>query len=247
MIKKYTLILILLYCALFGNNPVLAQDKIADSIQLRQTTANMAALFDKAVVEQSRLYNGPAFVPYKLKSETNANFQDLTDFNIGSVNYDGIVYTNVPLIYNIDRDMLVSKLYNGFSVYTLLSDMVYEFDLLNHHFVRILPDNLNKQMVAGFYDELYNGKLQLLARRVKTVQTATSLSGMKNVFYPKTDYFLKKGGVYYNANSRVKILDVLKDKKKELKQYIKDNKVDFGDNPEPAMVMLVAYYDHLTK
>lgn len=247
MIKRYTLILILLYCALFGNNRVLAQDKIADSVQLHQTTVNMAAMFNKAVVEQSRLYNGPAFVPYSFKSETNGNFQDVTNFNTGSVNYDGIVYTNVPLIYNIDRDMLISRLYNGFALYTLLSDRVYEFDLLNHHFVRVLPDNLNKQITAGFYDELYNNKLQLLARRTKSIQRVASSDGIKSVFNQNTEYFLKKKGVYYNANSQGKILDILKDKKKELKQYVKDNKADFGDNPEHAMVMLVAYYDHLTK
>ena len=63
MIKTYTLIVILLFSATFCNNKALAQDKIADSIQLHQTTVNMAAMFNKAVVEQSGLYNGPAFVP----------------------------------------------------------------------------------------------------------------------------------------------------------------------------------------
>jgi len=39
---------------------------------------------------------------------------------------------------------------------------------------------------------------------------------------------------------------VLKDKKKELKQYLKDNKAKLGDNDELAMAALAAYYDHLT-
>jgi len=246
MIKPYTLIVILLFTATFCNNRALAQDKIADSTQLRQTTVNMAAMFNKAVVEQSGLYNGPAFIPYSFRSATNANFHDTTGFANGNVNYDGIVYKNVPLIYNINRDMVVSRLYNGFSIYTLISDKVSDFDLFNHHFIMLYPDSLNSKMDAGFYDELYHNKLQVLARRTKEIQRESISTGTGTSFYELTDYFLKKGGKYYNVNSQGKFFDVLKDKKKELKQYIKDNKIRYKDNPEHVMAALAAYYDHLT-
>jgi len=245
MSKRYTLFLILLCCAVFTNSKAIGQDHPADSSQLHTIAKNMETAFNKAIGDQSGLYNGPAFLPYNFRSKTNANFEDTTSFNNGAVNYDGILYTNVPLIYNIHRDELVSHLYNGFSLYTFLSDRVYMFDLLGHHFVRILADTLNKQLVTGFYDELYNNKLRLLARRTKNIQEESSLQAVSSVFVPKTEYFLKKGTVYYNVNSQGKFFDVLKDRKKELKQYVKDNKIKFRDNPEQAMVTLAAYYDHL--
>jgi len=206
----------------------------------------MAALFNKAVTEQSRLYNGPAYIPYDFKSVTNANFQDTTAFNNGSINYDGIVYTNVPLKYDLYRDLLVSRLGNGILSYSFISEKVYAFDLLGHHFIRLQADSLNKQMDVVFYDELYYKKLQLLARRSKSLQQETTAGVLEKTFVKETDYFLKKGNIFYNVNSQGKFFDVLKDKKKELKQYLKDNKISFSDNRERAMVILAAYYDHLT-
>ncbi len=111
--------------------------------------------------------------------------------------------------------------------------------------MRILADTLNKQLATGFYDELYNNKLRLLARRTKSIQEESSMQSINNIFVPKNEYFLKKGAVYYNVNSQGKFFDVLKDRKKELKQYLKDNKIKFGDNPEQTMVVLATYYDHL--
>jgi len=66
------------------------------------------------------------------------------------------------------------------------------------------------------------------------------------VYYTDKNYYLKKGGVYYEVNSRGKFLDVLQDKKKELKKYLKDNNISYGDNPELAMAALATYYDSLT-
>jgi len=246
MNKLRLFFLILLYSASFSNNKALAQQKNTDSVLLHQTTANMAGAFYKTIGDRSRLYNGPAVDPYDFRSATNANFKDTAAFNNGNVNYDGILYTNVPLIYNINRDLLISRIINGFATYSLLSDRVAEFDLLGHHFIRLPADSLNKLNEAGFYDQLYNNKLLLLARRTKEIEQEAISRGVGKFFVEKTSYFLKKGRTYYSVNSQGKFLDVLKDKKKELKQYIKDNKLKFGDNPERVMTMLAAYYDHLT-
>ncbi|MBC7399358.1 MAG: hypothetical protein H7289_05380, partial [Mucilaginibacter sp.] len=62
----------------------------------------------------------------------------------------------------------------------------------------------------------------------------------------ETNYFLKKDGIYYDVNSRGKFYDVLKDKEKELKKYLKDNNINYGDNPASAMTALANYYDTLT-
>lgn len=229
------------------NGQAPGQAGVADSTQLNHITTNMANIYNKTVIEQSRLYNGPAFIQYPFRGVTNANFKDSVGFNNGTVNYDGIVYTHVPLIYNIDRDVLVSYLFNGFSMYTLLSEKVSAFDLLDHHFIRLLAD-FNSPSETGFYDELYHDKLWLLARRTKNIQEETEERTVKKYFVPKTYYYLKlkNGTTYYDVHNQGRFLNVLKDKKGELKQYLKNNKIRFKDDPEHAMVMLATYYDHLT-
>ena len=246
MSKRHVLFLTLLYWAISGNGKAFGQKKIIDSTQVNAITINMANVYNKAIGQQSGLYNGPAYIPYKFRGKTNANFKDSTSFSNGIVNYDGVIYTNVPLFYDLNRQLLVSRLLNWVSAYSLLNDRVAEFDLFDHHFVRILADDKNKDIVTGFYDELYRNKLQLLVRRTKSIQDELGSGKIENVFISKNDHFLKKGNVYYNVNSQGKFFDALKDKKKELKQYLKDNKIKFGDNPDQAMVLLAGYYDHLT-
>ena len=69
----------------------------------------------------------------------------------------------------------------------------------------------------------------------------------ENYFNAKDEYFLKKGNTYYNLSaSQGSILKLLKDKKSELQQYIKSNKIRFRDNPEDALARIAAQYDHLT-
>ena len=246
MSKRYVLFLILLCSAVFDHNVAIGQNKIVDSTQESTLNLNMANVYNKAIGPQSALYNGPAFIPYKFISKTNANFNDTTSFNNGKVNYDGIVYTNAPLMYDLNKDLLLSHLHDGATVYSLVSEKVYEFNLFNHHFVRIIADTVNKQLATGFYDELYNSKLRLLVHRTKKINDEINQQKVIYSFIPSNDYYLKKGMTYYEVNSLSKFLDVLKDRKKELKQYIKDNKIRFRDDPEKAMLILATNYDHLT-
>jgi len=243
---RYTRGLIILFIASFCSH-AFAQNKQADTAFAGRISENMVNYFNKAVGQQSRIFTGKQFEPYKFLSKTNANFNDTTGFTTGSITYEGVLYNNVQLIYNIERDLVVSLLYNNFSVYTLQSDKIEDFDIWGHHFIRLVPDSLNRQMDIGFYDELYQKKLQILVRREKSVQEETTTTTIHNVFIPKTNYYIKKRGLYYNINSQGKLLDVLKDKKKELKQFLKDKNIRYKDNPEQNMVLLAAYYDQLTK
>jgi hypothetical protein len=223
-----------------------AQDKVADTSPVARVSANMGDYFNKAIGQQSRIFTGPLFEPYKFISKTNPNFQDTTAFINGSVNYEGVVYNDVPLIYDMYRDMLVSRNYNGFSVFYFLSYRVSNFDLSGHHFIRFVPDNLNKNIDEGYYEELYNNKLQILARRGKAILEEKDATPVKYTFYNNFNYFLKLHGTYYNINSQGKLLDALKDKKKELKQYLKTKNIRYQDNPEQNMVLLASYYAQLT-
>ncbi len=244
--NKLTLSLILYIIA--SCNYVFAQTPTADSAQNTPVVNNMIVMFNKNIGELSGLNNGPAFEAYNFRSKTNPNFIDTVSFISGSVYYDGQLYNNVPLIYNLHRDQVVTHLNNSAVVYCLLSEKVNSFSIAGHYFIRLVPNEANKQMATGFYDELYQNNIQLLARRTKNIQElSTSLANKGNIFVQNNDYYLKKGDLYYNVNSQGRFLDVLKDKKKELKQYIKEHNMRFGDNPEHTMQVLAAYYESLTK
>ena len=115
--------------------------------------------FYKAIGQESRLYNGHEYLPYDPHIKENALFPyDAKTWEPGEVNYDGIVYKNVPMMYDVYKDVVIVLLYNKFSMFTLLSNRVHDFAFANHHFVRIDADSVNSRqsgIIPGFYDQLY--------------------------------------------------------------------------------------------
>ncbi len=224
------------------NNTVFSQSNAPYS--LAQVTENTITSYHKAIGAQSHLYRGLGFEFYDILSPSKPYFKDSIVFANGSVNYDGAVYKNIPLLYDLYKQLLVTYLYNGTSKISLFNDYVTEFDLHGHHFINYKPDSVNRKMDAGFYDVIYNGKHQLLVRRTKSRQEE-SLT-LKKIFIPSTDYYIKVDNKYIAVNSKGKLLDVLKDKKKELKKHISNSNLDFSENKERAILSIVTYYDQIS-
>jgi hypothetical protein len=221
-----------------------------DSTYLQNTIAQTESNFRKAMGQESRLYNGPEYQLYDRSIKGNAFYPlDVTTWQNGEVNYDGIVYKGVPMQYDIYRDQLTAVLYNRFSIYTFLSDRVHDFTVADHHFVRIVADSINNNnsgITTGFYDQLYEGKIDVFVKRVKTIQNSTSSIGTPETYFSaKDEYYIRKSHTFYNISSKSSFLNVLKDKKSLLQKYIRDNNIDFRDNREAAMVQIASYYDHL--
>jgi hypothetical protein len=224
-----------------------AQTAATDSVELKTASIN----FYKAIGQESRLYNGHEYQPYDLRIKNTALFPyDAKTWATGEVNYDGVTYNGVPMMYDIYKDAVVVQLFNHFSMFTLLSERVHDFSFSGHHFIRIDADQISDNKAAlttGFYDELYAGKLQIVAKRRKTIQNSSNAAAASETFFSETnDYYLKKGNMYYKINSKGSVLKLLKDKKSELQKYLRQNGISYVDNPEFAMVKIASYYDQIT-
>jgi hypothetical protein len=222
----------------------LAQTTPNDSAAQQKPANNAVKLFYSSLGKQSPLYNGREYLPADPSIKGNAFFLDVNTFTSGNISYDGLFFTGVPMIYDIHNDQVVVLLYNKFSKLVLLGKLLKDFDFLNHHFINIKADSISDNSVvsAGYYDEIYNGKTKVLVKRVKNIQTTSSA---ETYFETKRDIFIKKNNIYYSTSSQGSLLDALKDKKKELQQYISANKIKFRKDPEDAMIRIVSYYDHL--
>ena len=141
-------------------------------------------------------------------------------------------------------------LYAKFTMFSLVSDRVHDFSLPNHHFVRVVADSSsagNQVVSTGFYEQLYGGKVEVLAKRTKNLQSGVdaSASVIVGYFLSNNQYYLRKGNTYYSISSQSSFLNVLKDKKSQLQQYIRDNNIKFKQDREAAMVKIASYYDQL--
>jgi len=203
-------------------------------------------LFNSAIKQQSLLYNGAAFQDYLSTVDGSANFQDLNTFSKGTVVYQGFRFENVPLMYDIHQDKLISLL-GSFSKYSLISEKVTEFYLNDHHFKYInVIDTTESVIKSGYYDLIHDGKSKIYVKRVKSMQFTLDNKIVRYYFVPKTNYYIERNQKYSTISGERSFLSFFKDKKPELKKLLKEKKIKFRKQPEAAMALLAAYYESLT-
>lgn len=249
MPKKILLCLIVISC-IFLSKRTQGQTSVGDTTGQQVALTRITDAYNKAIGQQSRLYNGQEHNPYSLNIQGTAYFSDVNGFKPGTVTYDGFFYKDVPMMYDLYKDVVVVLLYNKFSTYCLINERVQSFDLLNHHFVYIVADSLNVKagINTGFYDQLYSGNnLAVLVKRSKSIQSTSSSNTIETFFTSSKSFYLRKGNTYYSISSQSSLLAILKDKKKDLQQYIRANKIKFRKAPEETMVAIVNRYDELSK
>jgi hypothetical protein len=125
---------------------------------------------------------------------------------------------------------------------------VQYFTLLNHT-VRAHRCRLGAagRGAHGFYDQLYDGHVQVLAKRVKLIHEQITSGRVQRSFYGRDRHFIRKGGQFYPVKRKGSILRVFDDRKKELQKFLREQKIRYKQDPEAAMVQLARQYDALTK
>lgn len=218
---------------------------------VRQDTAFVALadakeiqLYDDFIGGQSRLYNGTEYHDYLTKDEEHPYF-GINDWSEGSIIYDDDLYKNVELFYDISRDQVITehKLTGG--KIEMIAKKISKFTINNHPFVRLDQDK-EKVIKEGFYEVLYDGKVNVFARREKQMQDKTENYTVVHLFILKNRVYIEKNGVYHFVKSKKSVLAVFDDKRQELKSFLKTNKLRYKDNRELAISSIAGEYDKLT-
>lgn len=188
-----------------------------------------------------RLYNGPEYIGHDRRLTGHAFFPNDT-MQEGQVAYEGREFT-VPLLYDIVKDEVMVVHPSGYRM-ALHSDRVTTFTTMDHTFIRL--DTVKQAMPTGFYDLLYRGTTQLLARRIKVILVnPTTLS--YGSYDPRTTYYIRKNGHYFPVKTKRAALAVLADRRKQLQAFLRQRKIRFKRMPEIAILALVQQYDELNK
>ena len=203
-------------------------------------------VYNPFIEKQSRLYNGIEHQGYSFKIKGHAYFLQ-KELSIGTILYDELEFANVPMTYDLLKDQVIVQHSNSFSKVGLVSQKVKEFTLLNHHYIRITVDSTsNTPLTTGFYDEVYKGNLNVLIKRTKWIEE-TVKDELEREFISLDLFFIQKGSVYYPVRNYKGLITVLKDRWKEVKQYLRKNKIKYRKGAENAIVKAVVYYDLLNK
>ena len=227
---------------LFSSSRLFAQDFLPDSVLYGRALNQTLAYNHSLATRTSGLYTGSLYVRdyYNVKGHP---FFQTDSFQKGEVFYNGVLYKNVDLLYDLSHDNVIVK-YSADVNLVLVPEKTGYFNLPGHLFIRgsdVSPGG------EGFYELLFEGKIEILVKRTKEQVPWSKSFEFNSVFVQKNTYFIYKDGSYKSVNSKKEMLDVLKDKKGELKDFISNNKPDFRKDFEKALVQTAKYYDQITQ
>lgn len=225
---------------LFFSSVIFAQDFLPDSVVYKRALHQTISYNNSLATKSSGLYTGSLYVRdyYRVKGHP---FFETDSLEKGDVLYNGVLYKNIDLLYDLSHDNLITK-YAEDANLVLVREKVAYFKLKDHLFVAG-----NEALERGFYDLLYTGKTEILAKRKKELVPWSKTMEFDAAFSQTNNYFIYKDSSYYKINSKQELLDALKDKKAELKEFISKNKPDFRKNFETALLRIAMYYDQITK
>jgi hypothetical protein len=204
------------------------------------------AWFDKTIGrENTELINGPEyFIPFQ--GASTHPFFGSRELTSEQVLFDGQLYTNVPLLYDIYSDILVLRFRdkNGlFAMIQLDEKKVEGFTLYSHRFRKIdHPKYSESAKGNGYYDILYEGKkIMLVAKRTKARSAGTA----KAEYEVDEKYYLIRQNQWSHVSGTGSFYEFIKDKKKQVLSFVKIKKIKVRKKDEKDLITLTSFCDSL--
>ncbi|GAB4035147.1 hypothetical protein GCM10028774_23670 [Spirosoma jeollabukense] len=202
-------------------------------------------LYERSLKLQSHVYEGNQYINHDPRIQVHPYY--LTDtIQAGSVNYRGVLYRNVNMLYDINRDELAIQPPDGGYRLTLHTDKIAAFSLGKHQFTRLVEDSV-AGIRTGFYEIIYNGTVKALAKRLKTVYEDISSGAYKADYLQKDSFVIQKDGAFFEVKTKKSVLDLFPDQAKVLKKFVRANRLKFKDDSrEQTIIRITQRYDELT-
>lgn len=182
------------------------------------------------VEDQRGLYNGPEYIPTQTQGSGHQFF--LTDkLQEESIIYNGIVYDNIPLAYDLHHDQVVITNSSGNKICPV-RERIDAFTVNGHHFkyVRKIPG-----LDPGYYDFLFDGSTSLCAQRKKVMR---GFQWRELVTY----YVIHPDRSISIVDDKKSLLAALAASQKDIRHFIAENKLNFRKNKERSLARVLEFY-----
>ena len=242
---KSPLISLLLFIFCLAGKTMNAQSFEEDSSFYSAAISNAIRIYHSYLTPEPGLYNGSEYADYPIRLTEGHQFFDTNELVNGSIVYDGVLYENVPLQIDLVTEHVIINSFGGAYRMQLINEKISRFKLLNHTFIRIVKDSANRNVIStGFYDQLYAGNIAVLKKEQKEIRENVSIvTGITGSVTENDFYYLKKEGKFYDVKNKNALLEVLQDKKKDVKQFMRKNKLKFRKDPDNVLIQVARYYD----
>jgi len=226
---------------------VYAQDISVDSSFYKKALIYTEKVYHDSYGDQSALYNGSKYAQYQFRFKEGHPFFYSAEPAVGEVIYDGIRYDSIMMSYDETKDVLVINDFGN--RIQLLNEKIEQFKIFNSNFIRIEKDSSSNELVSsGFYNVLSEGNLTFLKKQVKTVREVIIGSNeLIRVIDEKNYYYIKKNERMFLLKSSNDLYKLMGDRKKEVQQFVKENKLKFSNDKQDMLTKATLYFNSLKK
>jgi hypothetical protein len=235
------LILFINYCL-----PASFAQVVDSSLTVQNITKWPVTQYKEMTAISQNLFNGRVYYVYDSRQEEHQFFEN-KKWTRGTIEYDGQQFDSIPMLYDIVRDEVVIKHFNGDNL-LLQPGKVRQFKLFDHHYQRLTSGvEIEPEMKTGFYDLLYNGESKALVRRTKQRQEKIVDKRVITLFPPKDFYYIRKDGHYHAVRSKKSVMSLFPENHKILRKALREQNIRFKKERETAIAIIVALQDQLAK
>jgi hypothetical protein len=199
--------------------------------------------YDKTVGKQNLdINNGIVFTdPY---SSPNGNIFFTDDkFENGSLSYEGQIYYDTSLKYDIYRDILILNPQgtSSFVGINLIKEKVESFSIYNRKFVKLNKEQFNlANFTSGYYEILENSSdFAFYTKHNKLMQKKVDDDRIIYQFKKVSSHYLFYKKNLYKADSKSEILKVFPDQKKQINEFYLTNRDIRKSDPDQFMEKLM--------
>ncbi len=196
-------------------------------------------------LENTGFYNGPEFKDAYPDSGGDSRYFNRQGFATGSIAYNGQLYPNVPLNYDVFSDNVLARSDDHLShfIIQLIPSFISGFTIGPHNFVRLTDTKLDAG-AHGFYEVAVTGKsFKLYIKHFRRKKERTVGLEVYHSFSKENYYLLHYNDGYHTINSIKDFKKVVPDRYREVQKLRRDYKSMYKSDMDGFMIRLTEHLD----
>ena len=167
------------------------------------------------------------------------------EFLTGTVTVNDKLFNNIRIKYDIYNDEIQTITNHGI-ILQLNKEMVDMFTVKyedkTYLFQRLEPDSMN--ILTGYVNILYDGSTSLLVKYKKEI-LQLAVENRYDLFNQLQRIYVRKENKTYPISSKIDFLNLLSDKKPQIRKYIKNNKLKISKKIPESFIPVIEFYNTL--
>lgn len=194
---------------------------------------------------EAEIYKGPVSGSFNYTLTKGNRFFLPIQTKQGKVLYNGLMFHNIPLLYDVLHNKLITTRPSDNQSFDILNQHVSYFELEGHRFTHLQNPPV-KNMPAGFYEIHFEGqKCSVYELHSKLLNEDLGEQFKRYLIEDNQVIYLKKDMAYFRVDKKKDLFRIFETKQAEIKSFIKTNNLKLAKINAATMAKIAEYFETL--